>query len=392
MLFHLALALRLELSGLLDFLRGLLMVDVDEEDPRPCVDSGLVLAALARALALAQELGDPPRAFAATRPLVGSEIEPVVPRDRLREIELGQLERAVEAAAVGVGRWALRRRRRLAAAAPAEQTLGIRVESPGLFELGERRVTLVERPRFAQQAIELVHLASLQSLSRRIEKGHHVGFGLLAGARGLDQLTQGGVGGDAAALGLGERDQLAEAALAEQLAEPGREVGRLAYGPGARAELEAQIRDLLEASDVLGRRRGPARGAEQLRVGFLGAADLDHLLQRASGTELRVEPQHEIAAEQGLLATALAGELERLAVGGENPLLNLGREGGVAGIGHEARAPGFLSYSSLRSLRGCRAMLTRRSAGSAPFHPARRLRSRLDLPAEPLGEAGECTR
>ncbi len=57
-LLDLALGFGLEPAGLLDAAGGLLVVDVDQEDPRPGVDGALRVAAVERGLPLVEELAD----------------------------------------------------------------------------------------------------------------------------------------------------------------------------------------------------------------------------------------------------------------------------------------------------------------------------------------------
>ena len=94
-----ALALGLELARLLDAPRRLLMVDVDQEDPRPGVDGGLVLAAIAGRLAAVEQLRDAHRVLAGcagfpSSPPLSRLAEGVVVLRQAgeREIDFGKLE------------------------------------------------------------------------------------------------------------------------------------------------------------------------------------------------------------------------------------------------------------------------------------------------------------
>ena len=59
-----ALALGFELTRLLDPSRGFLVIDVDQEDPRPGVDGGLIVAAVAGGLTALEQFLDAHRVLA----------------------------------------------------------------------------------------------------------------------------------------------------------------------------------------------------------------------------------------------------------------------------------------------------------------------------------------
>ena len=57
-------------------------------------------------------------------------------------------------------------------------------------------------------------------------------------------------------------------------------------------------------------------------------------LKQVGGLELWVHPQHEVTAEESLLAVPFAGQVQRLAEGAEDPLLDVGRKSRVTGVAH----------------------------------------------------------
>ncbi len=235
----------------------------------------------------------------------------------------------------------------------------------------------IERARLVEQAVGLVAFALADRLADLVEELADVGLGLHPLVRRLDQLAELGIGEDRAALPLGARQQLVVAAGRQELGEAGAEPGcRRGARPGGVGrqivELEIQVAQVVELRQLRGemaevvelaevrrregsrgRGRAGGRGGRRLEIG-----DRDRpgrrpqpLLETARGLEARVHAQHEVTAEERLLAAAVLGQIERLIEGAEEPLLRIGRERGISGIIHFGRRLSGTAHAVVRSRR-----------------------------------------
>ena len=184
----------------------------------------------------------------------------------------------------------------------------------------------VERARLLEQRLRLALVGGAHGELRVLDELGHVGVGFVAALRRLEDAAQLRVRRDPPLVALGGVQQLGEPARLEHLGE-----GRL------------QVAAVPSAADRLGQQRGERLGR---------AAGREHLLQGTGGTELRIEPEHEVAAEQRLVAISPGGALDRLAIGGNDALLHVGSQRGITGVGHGRLETAKLCYQSpLRGLK-----------------------------------------
>ena len=163
----------------------------------------------------------------------------------------------------------------------------------------------VERPRLGERALGLLPPPGRRGGARLLEERLQIRLRLQPLLGDGDEPLQLGVGLHLRPVRRGEREQLLELAGRQQLGELRRERRRR----GARAQLGGELGDIHR---TVGER-------EQIR-------------ELAGEVELRVEPEHEVAAELRLAQAPLGGEVEALPEGARDPLLDLGRKGTVAWV------------------------------------------------------------
>jgi hypothetical protein len=61
---------------------------------------------------------------------------------------------------------------------------------------------------------------------------------------------------------------------------------------------------------------------------------LKAVVERPCRLEKRIESKDEVTAQQSLLTAPLAGEVEGLFEGGQDPVLDLCRQAGITGVSH----------------------------------------------------------
>ncbi len=174
---------------------------------------------------------------------------------------------------------------------------------------------------------------------RRAQELEHVGLRLHPFLGLADQPLELGIGHHGGVLPLRDGHQLREPALVEQRLQLGAQ--RAAAGQAHR-KVEAQAVEIGKGIVHRRDRRDrdlPAQVVHPHRAG--GGAD--PLLEQIGGLELRIHPQHEVAAEERLLAVSLLGELQRLIESAEDSLPDVGCERGVTGVAH--RQLGFSQLS-----------------------------------------------
>ncbi len=314
-LLDLPLGLRLELARSLDAAGGLLMVDVDQEDTGPGVDGALRVAGIVGGLTLVQQLLDAPVALGIAA----------------AEGEAGGHRRGLEGRRDGHLRSGREGRR--AGGRPAGHGTG----AEGLRDLVDAGVRGIERPCLVELPADLVDLPGLERLAGGGQELEDVRLRLhpLLGCAG-DALEL-GIGGDGRLLLLRPAHQLLPPALVEQRlqlaaqrAVDSRHTGKAGQVRRQEVgELEAQVVEVREGID---RRRG---AGQEILHGHRSGARLQALLEDAGGLELRIHPQHEVAAEQSLLAVAVPSQLEGLLERAEDALLDLGRKGRVPRVIHQ---------------------------------------------------------
>ena len=246
---------------------------------------------------------------------------------------------------------------------------------------GEAGVAGVQRTRLVEQCLHLGLLAAMVRPLGGVEEALDVGGGLVALTGHGGEACQLGIGGDRLPVGGGELQGLFEAPRLDQLAQARPEVapapGRRRGGRRALGRCR-QLRQIVELRQVVEDRRqavevevgvgGEPATAEQLgglrlALGAIGAAGqlgaqvvhlhravaaLQAVLERLRRAELGVELEDEVATQRRFLPAAALGEPQGLLEGGADALLDLGGDGGVAGVGHQigwrrlgaARMPG----------------------------------------------------
>ena len=118
------------------------------------------------------------------------------------------------------------------------------------------------------------------------------------------------------------------------------------------------------------------------------APGLNELLERPRRTELGVEAQDEVAAQESLLATPLAGQIQRLLEGGQNALLHIGSEGRISGIAHWARK--LVRMLAKAAARDNAAVETTAAAGGNGTIGALRARGSRGAPRAPARTGFSC--
>ena len=189
----------------------------------------------------------------------------------------------------------------------------------------------IEGAGLVEQPGGLGGVARLQRLPRRGQELEDEGLGLHPLLRDAEDALELRVARHRRLIALHGGHQLREPALIGQRLQLG------AQGDGTAAalvgqcvgEIEAQAREVRErVEDRHGRRAVEVVHADRTGGGA------ESLLKQVSGLELWVHPQHEVTAEESLLAIPFAGQIQRLVEGAEDPLLDVGRKSRITGVAH----------------------------------------------------------
>src|SRR6202035_5444819 len=116
---------------------------------------------------------------------------------------------------------------------------------------------------------------------------------------------------------------------------PGRLGGQLGELMAAIVEI-GEVRQVVEGAGVELVRAVSRRRGSRLEVadGDRAGRRLQPFEEAAGGLELGIHAQHEVAAQERLLAAALLGQVQGLLEGAENSLLRVRGEGRIAGVSH----------------------------------------------------------
>ncbi len=196
----------------------------------------------------------------------------------------------------------------------------------GPFERGDARMIGIQGTGLFQQPPGFLVLAELQRLACRGEELEDVRLRLHQLLGGADDAPELGKQGDRALLPFGRGHQVLKPALVEQGLQLVAQITGAVAGQDRR-EIEVETLEIREG--IVRCREG-----RRCRARFLPALQVVHpdrtgagsqpLLEELGGLEVRVHPQHEVAAEERFLAIAVPGQLHRLIEGAEDPLLDVG--------------------------------------------------------------------